>query len=515
MTTLPSVLYPAQQRWIADPSPFKIAEKARRTGITFAESADDVLIAAAAKRAGGQNVYYIGTDKDMTEEYIDACSAWAKQFNRVATDIGEGLWDEDKEDSHIKTYTIRFPESGHRITALASRPRKLRGRQGVLVGDEAAFQDDLAGLIKAAMAFLIWGGKVRLISTHDGEDNAFNQLIEEVRAGKRKGTVHRIAFRDAVKDGLYQRICLRLGKVWTPEDEEQFLKDTYDFYGDDTDEELDLIPSKGGGVYLSMGLVLSRMNKDTPIVRGAWKPDFAYQSEEVRWHTVNEWCIENLLPHLRALNPAQPHGIGGDYGRIGDLTAYPVLEEGKDLVRRVKLWVELSVCPYRQQEQIFDFIAQRLPRFRGAALDANGIGATLAEFARQKYGTLIEEVKLSESFYLENMPKFKADLEDGMLSDVPKDDEIRDDLRAIKKIGGVPKIPREKSQTKSADGKRKQRHGDGAVALFLANYALAKDSQEIDFAATGQRTLAEFDETPIYTDHGFGAVAGGNDFEGW
>ena len=250
MSNLPAVLYPAQQRWIADNSQFKIAEKARRTGITFAEAADDVMIAASAKTAGGQKVYYIGTDKDMTEEYIEACGAWAKQFNRVASTIGEGFWDEDDDDKHIKTYTIRFPDSGFRITALASRPRKLRGRQGILVGDEAAFQDDLSALLKAAMAFLIWGGKVRLISTHDGEENAFNQLIEEIRAGKRKGTVHRIAFRDAVADGLYQRICLRLGKVWTQEAEEQFLKDTYDFYGDDADEELDLIPSKGSGVYL-------------------------------------------------------------------------------------------------------------------------------------------------------------------------------------------------------------------------------------------------------------------------
>lgn len=494
MSNLPAVLYPAQQRWIADNSQFKIAEKARRTGITFAEAADDVMIAASAKTAGGQNVYYIGTDKDMTEEYIDACGAWAKQFNRVASTIGEGFWDEDDDDKHIKTYTIRFPDSGFRITALASRPRKLRGRQGILVGDEAAFQDDLSALLKAAMAFLIWGGKVRLISTHDGEENAFNQLIEEIRAGKRKGTVHRIAFRDAVADGLYQRICLRLGKVWTQEAEEQFLKDTYDFYGDDADEELDLIPSKGSGVYLSMGLILSRMNKNTPIVRGAWKPEFAYQSEEARWLTVETWCEQNLLPILEKLNPERPHGMGGDYGRLGDLTCYPILEEGRDLIRRVKLWVELSVCPYRQQEQIFNFIAQRLPRFRGAGLDATGIGSTLAEFAKQKYGSKIEEVKFSESFYLENMPKFKADLEDGTLTDLPKDDQIRDDMGAIKKINGIPKIPREKSQKKSEDGKRVQRHGDGASALFLANYAMSKAPHEIEYESFGQRVSTEFEQ---------------------
>ncbi|MCL7420847.1 MAG: hypothetical protein M8364_08095 [Methylobacter sp.] len=507
MDNLPAALLPYQQRWIADPAPFKLCEKGRRTGLTWAEAADDVLIAAAAKSAGGQNIYYIGTDQEMTEEYIQACAGWAKAFNRAAGEIEDGFWDEDKEDSHIKTFTIKFPDSGHKILALASRPRKLRGRQGVLVGDEAAFQDDLAALIKAAMAFLIWGGKVRLISTHDGEDNAFNQLIQEVRAGKRKGNVHRVPFRDAVEEGLFRRICLRLGQSWSASAEAAWVKETYEYYGDDADEELDLIPSKGGGIYLTMGMILSRMSKDTPIIRGGWTPEFAYASEAARWHTINDWCNENLLPHLERLNPNQHHAMGGDYGRVGDLTVYPIVEEGPDLIRRVKCWVELSQCPYRQQEQIFNFIASRLPRFRGAALDSIGIGATLAEFARQKYGSIIEEVKLSEKFYLENMPRFKAALEDGMLDDIPQDDQIRDDLRAIKKIEGVPKMPNAKSQKKSADGKRLQRHGDGAIALFLADYAMQRDIAPIDWTP-GPHKRAGWDDANNQDDNQFTGAGG-------
>jgi phage FluMu gp28-like protein len=453
----------------------------------------------------------------MTEEFIDACGLWAKQFNRVATAVEEGLWDEDEDDKHIRTFTIRFPESGHKITALASRPRKLRGRQGVLIGDEAAFQDDLPALLKAAMAFLIWGGKVRLISTHDGENNAFNQLIQQIRAGKRKGSIHRIEFRDAVKQGLYQRICLRMGKVWTQADEDNWVQETYEFYSDDADEELDLIPSKGGGVYLSMGLILSRMTKQTPIVRMTWDADFAYQSEEARYLTVQNWCVENLLPHLKDLDPARAHGLGGDYGRVGDLTVYPILQEGSDLIRRCKLWVELSQCPYRQQEQIFNFIVERLPKFRGAALDAGGIGSTLAEFARQKYGSCIAEIKLSESFYLQNMPKFKADLEDELLTDIPQDDQIRDDLGAIQKINGIPKMPKTKTQKKDADGKRVQRHGDGAIALWFANYAMSQEPVVMDFASSGARSSYRDleDARQLKEDSGFGSVSGGNDFSGW
>ena len=155
---VPAVLLPYQQRWIEDDSPLKVIEKSRRTGLTWGEAADDVLTAAADRTAGGQNVYYIAYNQDMTVEYIQACAMWARAFNRAATEIEEGLWSEDEDDKHIKTFTIRFPESGFRIVALTSRPSNLRGRQGVIVIDEAAFHEQLYELLKAALAMLIWGG---------------------------------------------------------------------------------------------------------------------------------------------------------------------------------------------------------------------------------------------------------------------------------------------------------------------------------------------------------------------
>lgn len=483
----PAALLPYQQRWVSDQSPFKLFEKSRRTGITWAEASDDVLIAAAEKSAGGQNVYYIGTDQEMTEEYIQACSMWAKAFNRAAGEIEAGFWDEDKEDSHIKTFSIRFPDSGHKILALASRPRKLRGRQGVLVGDEAAFQDALGELIKAALAFLIWGGKVRIISTHDGEDNPFNELIHEVRAGKRAGTVHRITFREAVAEGLYQRVCMRKGIPWDADEEAAWIEDVYRYYGSDADEELDVIPSSGSGVFLSSALILQRMVDGTPLARGHWENGFALLPEKARQIEVEDWCAEHLMPHLRRLDPERSHGFGLDFGRLRDLSVLPILEEGKDLRQRCKLWIELANCPFRQQEQILKYVVDRLPRFRKGALDATGNGLALAEFAQQQWGTMrIEAVKLSDSFYLEHMPHFQAAFQDGTLLDVPRDDEIRDDLRAIKKIRGVPKLG--PARTQAGGDKKQQRHGDGAIALFLADYAMRQDVAPIEWTPAPGRS---------------------------
>ncbi|MFS8608955.1 MAG: hypothetical protein LOD94_13350, partial [Gammaproteobacteria bacterium] len=92
------------------------------------------------------------------------------------------------------------------------------------------------------------GGRVRVISTHNGEQNPFNELINDIRAGRRRGSVQRITFREAVDQGLYRRVCLRLGQAWTAEDEAEWVRNVYEYYGEDATEELDVIPQAGDGV---------------------------------------------------------------------------------------------------------------------------------------------------------------------------------------------------------------------------------------------------------------------------
>lgn len=478
----PAALLPYQQRWIADEAQLKIAEKSRRIGLTWAEAADDVLIAS---RADGSNVFYISATQDMAIEFIEACAMWAKAFDLAAGQIEEGIFHDDG-DKQIKTYKIDFPKSGNRIVALSSRPANLRGKQGVIIIDEAAFAPDLAGLIKAAMAMLMWGDRVRIISTHDGDDNPFNELIQEERAGKRGGTVHRTTFAEAVADGLFRRVCLRKGSEWTQAAEDAWVAGVRKFYGDDAGEELDVIPAQGGGAFLPLALIEQRMTPDVPLVRMKWKPEFSLQPEPMRAREVAEWCREHLEPVLFTFDKARPHGFGFDFARVGDLSVLTVLEEGQDTVKRPRLVVELAGCPYKQQEQILDFVIDRLPRFRFGALDANGNGGQLAEHAADRYGhDRIEQVHLSEKFYLEQMPKLKAHLEDATLDGLPQDSQCRDDLRAIKKINGVPKIP--KAKTQGGDGQRLQRHGDFAISLFLADYAM---HTEISGVCTGFQSLS-------------------------
>lgn len=491
----PPVLLPYQQEWIADDAQLKIAEKSRRVGLTWAEAADDVLIAAAE---GGSNVFYISAAQDMAREYIEAVAMWARAFDYAASGISEGVYDDtdavDPAKRHIKTFEVTFPKSGRRVLALSSRPTNLRGKQGVIVLDEAAFAPDLPGLLKAAMAMLLWGDKVRIISTHDGVENAFNQLIQEVRAGKRgDATVHRITFERAVADGLYRRVCLRKGKLWTPEGEAQWVQAARSFYGDDAAEELDVIPSSSSGAYLSLALIEQRMVKwSAPglplIIRGKWDDGFAYLPEDVRRYAIQGWLQEQLEPALRQLHPNRRHVFGEDFARNRDQAVTVILEEDGDLTHRPRIVLELANCPFSSQQQILEHVVDRLPRFRGGAMDATGNGAALAEAMAQRYGVeMVEQVKLSDAFYLAHMPKLRAALQDGTLCDIPRDEALRDDLRAIQLIKGIPKIPAADTQSAAAraaaaeGGAKLRRHGDFAIALFLAEYAFHREAGEIAF----------------------------------
>ena len=467
----PAALLGYQQRWIADDSLLKIAEKSRRIGLTWGEAADDALIAASAE---GSNVFYISATQDMALEYIEAAAMWARVYDLAASEIEEGVFDDG--DKEIKLYKIDFPRSHKRIVALSSRPANLRGKQGIIVIDEAAFAPDLAGLIKAAMAMLMWGDKVRIISTHDGDTNPFNELIQEVRAEKRKGSVHRITFADAVADGLYGRVCMRKNRPWSQAGQDAWVADVRNFYGADADEELDVIPSKSGGSFLSLALIESRMSTLPIIVRQRWTDEFGLLPEPIRNMEVAEWCEECLSPALEFLDTLRTHGFGEDFARVGDLTVFTLLEETQSLVQRVRIVVEIGNCPFAQQKQVLKYIGDRLPNFRSAALDAGGNGADMAEYAADVYGhARVAQIKLNDKFYLENMPRFKAALEDATLDELPRDEQCRDDLRAIKKIDGIPKLPKAKTQTKDAagTGKKVQRHGDFAISLFLGHFALS------------------------------------------
>ncbi|EGU36637.1 putative phage portal protein, partial [Vibrio scophthalmi LMG 19158] len=157
---------PYQAQWFNEEAPLAIHEKSRRTGITFAQAGKDALTASKPRSRGGRNTFYIGTKKEMALEYIAAVALFAKAYNAGAkASVYEvPFWDDDNE-REILSYMIRFPKSGFKVQALSSNPANIRGLQGDVTVDEAAHQPELAEMLKAVQAVLMWGGRVRMIST--------------------------------------------------------------------------------------------------------------------------------------------------------------------------------------------------------------------------------------------------------------------------------------------------------------------------------------------------------------
>jgi phage FluMu gp28-like protein len=463
-----------------------VVEKSRRTGATWALGAQAVLTAGSKRSAAGMDTMYIGYNLDMAREFIDVCGMWAKAFNKIAFAAEEFLFPDgtgsDGADRHIQAFRIRFA-SGFEIVALTSKPRSLRGRQGFVIVDEAAFHDDLKELLKAALAFLIWGGKVCIISTHDGEDNAFNELIQDIRTGKKKYSLIRFDFDDALEDGLYQRVCLRTGQTWTPELEAEWRASILADYGDAADEELFCIPSKGSGTFLPSSLIRSRMGDGVPVLRLECPDDFVFRPEADRISFINDWLEDHVAPLLKDLDKRQRHVFGEDFARVADLSVIWPFAIARDLRLDTPFTIELRNVPYEQQKQILFYVIKGLPRFSGGAMDATGNGAYLAEVAQQEFGEhMIEPVHFSQGWYRDNTPKFKAAFEDGDIRTIPRDDDTLNDLRAFKQIKGVAQIPSDQRTLDKAKAGRK-RHGDAGIACLLGHYASERDVPEYDYMA--------------------------------
>jgi phage FluMu gp28-like protein len=483
----PAVLLGYQQRWVADQSDVAVWEKSRRIGASWCDASDSVLMASPAVDA--MDALYIGYSEDMTREYIDDCAMWAKAYSVAAGEMNETVFedtDENGDTKNIKAFRIDFA-SGRKILALSSRPRSIRGKQGKVTIDEAAFHDDLPGLIKAAMAMLIWGGRVRIISSHSGDANPFNELVNDIRAGKLPYSLHRTTFDDALVDGLYERVKLINGDRLKEKTRAEWRDKIYSQYGDNAAEELDVIPSQGSGRYLTRMMIEACMQAGIPVVRLSLQDAFTLHPSFFREAEMRDWCESILLPLLEALDPLQDHYFGMDFARNGDLSAiWPLAQTSKlDLV--TPFIVELRNVPFEQQKQILFYILDRLPRFRAGAMDARGNGQYLAEVAMQRYGLRIAQVMLTQEWYRENMPPFKAAIEDKKLT-LPQDADVLADLRTIVMEKGVAKVP-DSARLQGSDGR--DRHGDTAVALVLATFAVFQmEVVPMEFQALPQTRFA-------------------------
>ena len=541
------VLMAHQSEWIRMQEGLDIAvcEKGRRTGITFAQALADTITAASAKDAGGDNVWYMADTKEKGLEFIGYVAKFAPIIARgQASRIEQHIFQDQQPDGtsrQIQAFRVRFA-SGFRITALSSRPENIHGLQGVVDLDEAALHKDVAKVLESATALLIWGGRIRVWSTHRGKKNPFNQLVQDVQAGRygKKAGVIRISFDDAVSNGLYERVCAMRGKDATAEGKKEWYTAIRSAYGPRKAamrEELDVIPRDGDGSAIPSVWIDRAMPEVRPVLRLVFDDDFPKRSEKEREIWCSVWIATTLLPVLRAAVAGFTGrwAIGMDFARHRHFSVIKPAKVGQDLRRDVPFLIEMANAPTRQQEQILwallDALKEGFPGRWSFAGDATGPGQTLMEYTGDRYGRAeldtemgryiggpIHEVTLSRPWYGEWMPKYIALFEDGFLS-LPRDASLEDDHRAVEYVDGIPMVPR--LERKDLQDPELVRHGDGAIAGVLMQFAALNHvtSVPIEFQAAGARAYigdgrADAVAT-VVTDDAFGTVSGGNDFGGY
>lgn len=457
-----------------------ICEKGRRTGITYSTALDATITAASRKDAGGDDIYYIGDTKEKGLEFIGYCAHMARTMASAMASGWGGievfLFDDQQEDgssSKITAYRIRFA-SGYNIVALSSNPANIRGLQGIVIIDEAAFHRNVKAVIDAATALLIWGGKIRIISTHNGVGNAFNELIKDSRSGLNDFKVFAVFFDDAVQAGLYERVCHMRGWTFTPEGKQVWYNKIRGGYGSNKDamlEELDGVPRDGDGVAIAGILVEACMKEVRPILRLVLENNHALKPLSFRDSWIDAWIDDHLKPLLERLDKRYRHYFGQDFARYGDFSVITPIAVLQDLTRQVPFMIEMKNVPKREQFRILSAVINAMKRvgFGGGAMDATGNGFGLAEETADEFGhELIEMVMLNDAWYRTNMPSFQSAFEDQMF-DLPRDADIKNDMRALKSINGIIKLPALRTQdTKNIAFFR---HGDSAIALALGHFA--------------------------------------------
>ncbi|EFQ4822366.1 hypothetical protein ABRC46_001979 [Salmonella enterica] len=506
--------------------------KGRRTGITFAWGLNSTLIAGAQKSAGGDNVYYIGDTKEKGLEFIGYVAKFARviaeQQAQDVSAIEEYLFEDQDEQGNtrmITAYRVRFA-SGLQVAALSSRPANIRGLQGVVIIDEAAFHQDVQGVLDAATALLIWGGRIIVISSENGKNNPFHQFCKDIEEGRYgdDAVVLRITFDDAVTNGLYERVCAMKGETATVEGKKTWYNRIRNAYGPRKAamrEELDAIARDGNGICIPGVWIERAMPEERPVIRLALDDDFIHMTEAERAAWGNDWIDKTLRPVMaETLNPELRHVFGMDFARHRHFSSIVPMAIIQNLCRDVPFLLELNNVPSALQQQILFWLIDHLPRQSGGAMDATGPGMVLAEYTADRYGRpRIAEITLNRKWYGFWMPKFTGLFEDSMII-LPRDENTAQDLRAVENIDGVPMVASlEKKDLKDPE---LVRHGDTAIAGCLANYAALNLATEIAFESTGERdifrVLSGFGDSSSageFTDTGFGTVRGMNDFGGY
>ncbi len=442
-----SYFLPYQVRWFNDASRFKLGEKSRRVGFTYAQSYEDVR--DAAREENPMDVWFSSADESAAREYMLYCEQWTKLYKIAAESLGE-IVISAKDD--IKALSIAYA-TGKRINALSSNPKAFRSKGGKLVLDEFAFHSDPDALWRAASPVITWGFPVRVLSTYNGTGNRYWRMVEQTKQAKLDGkkskwSLHTVTIEDAVRQGLVDKI---LGHPASEEERATFIADCLETAGDEEtyQQEYKCVPIDSATAWLTWELITA---------------------------------VEHAAAGKPELYGGGPAFVGMDIGRRRDLTVIWVLEKVGDVLWTREVIV-MKKASFAEQDEKLAYVFEHY-RVRRACLDQTGIGEKPVEDAKRVHGSSrVEGVLFTGPVKQDLATAGKQLFEDKRLR-TPPVRTIRESHHAVRKettAAGNPRFDADRSEVG---------HADEFWAHMLAIHAAGNPAAPIEFQSLGQMRVS-------------------------
>lgn len=468
-------LYPYQAQWVEDKAPFKGAVKSARTGFTFGCAVDDTL---NCLQIPGSTWLYTSAGDDQVIEYFEKGIGTIKEAMQFTAQLYKEPFVDELGRTDLIQHRCDFA-NGSRIIGRPCNPRTARGFPGNATFDEFAHVELSFQIFAAVARGLARGGRLRMLSTPNGEQGKFYDLANAV--GFAEGVEPPI---NPLRDGDWSwhwldiHMAVKQGCPISVERMQQLFKGDDDAFAQE---------------------FLCRFLKAV----GAWLPLELITAAE------DDACDGTVVTDPRALDMKAVEGrlgggflsLGIDLGSTGDRTC-AWLDEVVGDVSWARLVLYLHNMPFhapdgRDQVHILAPLVELANR---AALDSTGLGIPLYQWFNAKYPGKVMGVNFAGSIKrmeqgdsdvrsrggLAESVKIKTDMAVRMknrmerrLNRIPRYMDVRQELQAIKREqsqGGAITFdaPRIELDTPSGGKKKVYSHAEAFWAKAMCDLAAAQ-----------------------------------------
>jgi phage FluMu gp28-like protein len=383
-------LYPYQRVWIDDETQCALALKGRQLGFTWGMTLGLVLRCLELR----ERWYYLSINEERAKEAIELCQLHLEAMG-VLVQVEQ--LELEIDGAKFAQLTITLP-GGSKIIGLPANPRTARGCSGNVVLDEFAHHQDAGKIWTALFPVITRGHKLRVISTPNGKQGKFYELW----TANGRWTPEEVAERLA--DGL------QMPDRWS-----RHRTDIYQAVAQGFPADVEALRELAGSEDLWQQEYCCAFLDEA----AAWLP---YSLIETAYHPDATLVLDATRP------PTGPLYAGMDVARKRDLTVVWVVELVGD-VRWTRAVLTLQRAPFAvQRAALWDL----MPRLRRACIDANGIGAQIAEETEERWPSKGEGVSMNGQVPAKIAAKVKHAFEQRTIR-TPDDHAIRQDLHSVRR----------------------------------------------------------------------------------